>query len=164
MRRLIASLAAIGAVLLMALPAQASGAGAMSFTQTFHNATMTIPSANPCSGAPGSLTITFNGVAHVTFLTSGVGAGTGWATFTATGDFAFTPTDTSHPSFTGQFTAWDGQNSNLRNFAATAILRVNGTGSDGSSLMFHDVAHITILNPLSSSPTIVVNFEKPTCG
>lgn len=164
MKRLIASLAAFGAVLLMALPAQASGAGAMSFTQAFHNATASFPSANPCTGATGTLTITYNGVMHITFLTSGVGAGTGWATFTATGDFAFTPSDPTQPSFTGQFTNWDGQSFNLQNFAATGILRVKGTGSDGSSLQFHDVMHITILNPLSSSPTTVVSFDKPTCG
>jgi hypothetical protein len=164
MKGLTASLAAVGAVFLMALPAQANGAGAVSITQTFHNATLTVGSANPCSGALGSLTLTYNGVAHVTFLTSGVGAGTGWATFTATGDFAFTPSDPTQPSFTGQFTAWDGESFNLTNFAATGILHVNGTGSDGSSLSFHDVMHVTVLNPLSSSPTVVVSFDKPTCG
>jgi hypothetical protein len=164
MRRLITGVAALGAVLLMAIPAQASGAGAVSVTQTFHNATVSMSSPNPCTGAAGTITLTYNGVNHVTFLTSGVGAGTGWGTFTATGDFAFTPTDPSQPSFTGKFTAWDGFSFNLNNFAATSILVVHGTGSDGSSLTFHDVMHTTVLNPLSNSPTIVVNFDKPTCG
>jgi hypothetical protein len=163
MKRLIASVAAIGAVFLMALPVQASGAGAVSLTQTFHNATQTMPSANPCSGALGSLTITYNGIMHMTILTSGIGTGTAWGTFTATGDFAFTPTDPTQPSFTGQFTVWDGFSFNLNNAAATSILVVHGIGSDGSSLTFHDVMHITVLNPLTS-PTVVVSFDKPTCG
>jgi len=163
MKRLIASVAALGAVFLMALPVQASGAGAVSQTQTFQNATTSFSSTNPCSGAGGTLSLTYNGVMHVTFLTSGVGAGTGWGTFTATGDFAFAPTDPSQPSFTGNFTTWDGFSFNLNNFAATSILVAHGTGSDGSSLKFHDVIHMTVLNPLTS-PTVVVSFDKPTCG
>jgi len=162
MKRLISSFTVLGVVLLMAAPAQASGAGAVSMTQTFHNATQTFappdPNAvNPCTGVPGTITITFNGVAHVTFLTSGVGAGTGWATFTATGTFTFAGAD--GVNFTGRFTAWDGQNFNLQNFAATSILVIHGTGSDGSALTFHDVAHISV-----SASGITLSFDKPTCG
>jgi hypothetical protein len=162
MKRLVSSFAAIGAMVLMAVPVQASGAGAISVTQTFHNATQTFvpPDPNavqPCTGVLGTLTITYNGVAHSTFLTSGVGAGTGWATFTATGTFTFAGAD--GVNFTGRFTAWDGQNFNLQNFAATSILRVKGTGSDGSSLTFHDVAHISV-----SASGITLSFDKPTCG
>ena len=162
MKRLIASLAALGALFLMALPAQASGAGAVSVTQTFHDATQTFvppdPTAvQPCTGVPGTLTITYNGVAHFTVLTSGVGAGTGWATFTATGTFNFVGSD--GVNFSGRFTTWDGQNFNLQNFAATSILHINGTGSDGSSLTFHDVTHMSV-----SASGIMLSFDKPTCG
>jgi hypothetical protein len=162
MKRLISSFAAVGAVLLMAIPAQGSGAGAVSVTQTFHNATQTFvpPDPNavqPCTGVPGTLTITYNGVAHSTFLTSGVGAGTGWATFTATGTFTFVGSD--GVNFRGRFTAWDGENFNLQNFAATAILVVHGTGSDGSTLTFHDVAHMSV-----SASGVNLTFDKPTCG
>jgi hypothetical protein len=165
MKRLIASVAAFGAVLLMALPVQASGAGAVTFTQTFHNATQTFSppdpmAANPCTGVPGVLTITYNGVAHVTFLTSGVGAGTGWVTFTATGDFTFVQVD--GVTFTGHFTAWDGASFNLQNFAATGIFVVHGTGSDGSSLTVHAVMHMTVL--LGPPLSLVVSFNKFTCG
>lgn len=162
MKRLFATMAASAALLLTAMPAQADGAGSVSMTQTFHDATATFPSANPCTGAAGSLTITYNGVAHVNFLTSGVGAGTGWVTFTATGEFVFTPTDPSQPSFTGDFTVWDGASFNLQNFAATNILVVHGTGSDGSTLTFHDVMHITVL--AGPPPSVVVSFDKPSCG
>ena len=161
MKRLIAGVAALGAVVVMALPAQASGAGAVSVTQTFHNATQTFvpPDPNavqPCTGVPGTLTITYNGVAHSTFLTSGVGAGTGWFTFTATGTFTFIGSD--GVNFTGHFTNWDGQNVNLHNSAGTGILVVHGTGSDGSSLTFHDVFHMSV-----SASGITLFFDKPSC-
>lgn len=162
MKRLISSFAALGVVLLMAVPAQASGAGAVSITQTFHNATQTFvppdPQAvNPCTGVLGTLTITYNGVAHFTFLTSGVGAGTGWGTFTATGTFTFAGVD--GVSFTGHFTAWDGQNFNLKNSTTTGTFVIHGTGSDGSSLTFHDVFHMTV-----SASGITLAFDKPSCG
>lgn len=162
MKRLIATLAALGSVFLMALPAQAQGAGAISVTQTFHNAVQTFvpPDQNavqPCTGVPGTLTITFNGVAHSTVLTSGAGAGTGWFTFTATGTFIFVGSD--GVNFSGRFTAWDGANVNLKNFAATAIIVIHGTGTDGSSLTFHDVAHFSV-----SASGMTLSFEKPTCG
>ena len=136
-----------------------SGAGAVTFTQNFHDATTSFPNTNPCTGVPGILTITYNGVAHGTVLTSGVGAGTGWFTFTATGSFIFTPTDPSQPTFTGKFTVWDGQSININNFAATSILVVHGTGSDGSSLTFHSVMHFSV-----SASGVVISFDKPTCG
>jgi hypothetical protein len=162
MKRLVSSFAALGAVVLMALPAQASGAGAVSVTQTFHNATQTfVPpdpvAVQPCTGVPGTLTLTYNGVAHATFLTSGVGAGTGWFTFTATGTFNFV--GSNGVNFSGRFTTWDGENFNLHNFATTAILVVHGTGSDGSSLRFHDVAHMSV-----SASGVTLSFDKPTCG
>lgn len=165
MRRLIPGLVALGVVFLMALPAQASGSGAMTFTQTFHNVTQTFSppdpmATNPCTGVPGVLTLTFNGVAHVTFLTSGVGAGTGWVTFTNTGDFTFAGQD--GVTFTGHFTVWDGASFNLKNLATTGILVIHGTGSDGSSLTLHSVMHMTVL--LGPPPTLVVSFNKFTCG
>lgn len=162
MKRLIASLATLGAVILVASPAQASGAGAISFTQTFHNATQTfVPPApqafNPCTGAPGSLTITYNGVFHGTVLSNG----TGWFTFTATGDAAFVQSNPA-VTYSGHFTAWDGQSFNLQNFAATSILVGHLTGSDGSSLDFHDVMHVTVL--AGNPPSVIIAFDKLTCG
>jgi len=164
-RRLLVLLCAIAFSLVCAAPVSANGAGAVTSTQTFHNATMSFPpgppnGVNPCTGALGTLTLTFNGVMHFTVLTSGVGAGTGWATFTATGGFTFQQLD--GVTFTGKFTAWDGENFNLNNFAATGILVGRGTGSDGSTLNFHDVMHITLLgNPPTNA---VVAFDKLTCG
>jgi len=172
MKRLFALAVSIVAALVLALPATASGAGAVSFTQTFtpqhpglNVAAPPDPTAvNPCSGAPATVTVMYLGVFHVTVLTSGVGANTGWATFTGTGSFTLVPLDPAQPSFAGKFTAWDGDNVNLTNFTSTSILVANGTGSDGSTLRFHDVAHITILNPTSPNPTVVVTFDKLSCG
>ena len=164
MRKLLALLATIATCVALSLPASADGAGTVTMTQTFHNATVSFPAANPCSGAAGTVTTTFNGVVHLTFLTAGIGAGTGWGTFTNTGDFILVPIDPSQPTFTGHFTVWDGFSFNLQNFAATGILVIHGTGSDGSTLTFHDVMHVTVLDPTSSTPTIVVSFDKPTCG
>jgi hypothetical protein len=153
------------AVLLLALiastPAAAAGAGAMSFTQVFHNATQSFPVVNPCTGVPGTVDLTYDGAFHVTILTAGVGAGTGWATFTGTG--SLTLTQTNGVVYTGHFTAWDGQNFNLSNFAATSILVIHATGSDGTSLSFHDVVHMTV-NFSSTGPVVVVSFDKPSCG
>ncbi len=162
MRRLLALVASVAAFAILALPASASGAGAMSFTQPFHNATQSFPAANPCTGVPATVDLTFDGAFHITVLTSGVGAGTGWATFTGTGDFVLT--QINGITFTGNFTTWDGANFNLTNFAATAILVIHGTGSDGSTLDFHDVSHMTVVGTDTSSPTVVVTFDKPTCG
>jgi hypothetical protein len=157
--RALACLAVAGLLLFPASSAFAAGAGAVSVTQTFHNATQSFPTPNPCTGDPGLVTLTYNGVAHATFLTSGVGAGTGWETFTATGDFVFTPFDPTKPTFTGHFMAWDGENFNLKNFAATSTFVLHGTGSDGSTLTFHDVAHFSV-----SASGITLSFDKPTCG
>jgi hypothetical protein len=162
MKRLLALVATVAAFTILALPASASGAGAMSFTQTVQNGTASFPVANPCTGVLGTVDITFNAVFHITVLTSGVGAGTGWATFTQTGDFVLTQID--GVTITGHFTGWDGENLNLTNFAATGIFVIHGTGSDGTTVDFHDVFHITVVGTNTSSPTVVVTFEKPTCG
>ena len=164
MRRAISSFAAIGAVVLMALPAHANGAGALTLTQPFHNATMTLTnSPNPCTGVPGDGTLTFNGVVHMTVLTSGVGAGTGWFTFTATGDLNIVQVD--GVTFTGHFTMWDGASGNLNNFTGTSTFNIHATGSDGSTVVFHAISHITVLLT-SPTPTVVVQFMtmRATCN
>lgn len=157
-----ASLAAMAlfALTIATAPASAAaGAGAVSFTQNFHNATEVDSDVNPCTGASGTVTLTYNGVFHVTVLTSGQGAGTAWATGTLTGDFSFVPDDASQPSFTGHFTTWFGDNNNLRNGTETATFSLHGTGSDGSSLRFHDVAHMSV-----SATGVTISFDKASCG
>jgi hypothetical protein len=134
----------------------AAGAGAVTFTQTDHNLTTVQASSNPCTGAPGTLTTTVNDVFHGTMLANG----TDWFTGTITGTFTFVPTDTTQPSYTGHFTDWFNQNANLQNGNLTFTTTIHGTGSDGSSLTFHEVGHIT----MSASGQITVAFDKATCG
>ena len=141
---------------LVAVPvASPAGAGAVSFTQNWHNVTETSTDVNPCTGAPGTLTLTYNAVFHLTTLENG----TYWATFTQTGAFSFVPFDSSQPSYTGHFTVWDGDNWNNRNTTETVTFMVRGTGSDGSTLRFHEVEHIS-----SSASGATLSFDKPRCG
>jgi hypothetical protein len=154
-----ASVAVMAVLVFTIATASGAGAGAETFTQTFHNATDSFPSPNPCTGVSGMVSITYNGVFHVTALTSGQGAGTSWATGTQTGDFVFTPDDVSQPSFTGHFTTWFGDNNNLHNGVEHSTFSLHGTGSDGSTLQFHDIAHLSV-----SATGVTLSFDKPTCG
>jgi hypothetical protein len=153
------SLGLLAATLLVS-PIQASGAGAVSVTQTFHNATESFPTNAPCASETGIVTITYNGVAHGTVLTSGVGAGTGWFTFTATGTFSFAPLAGGNVTYSGRFTTWDGENINLQNYTATFTQIIHGTGSDGSTVNFHEVAHVTV----APSGNVTITFDRPTCS
>jgi len=145
-------------VLLLTSSALAAGAGAVTVTQTFHRATTSFPGVNFCNGDTGTVELTYNGVAHATFLTSGNVAGTGHMTFTSTGDFVFTPDDPASVTYTGHVTTWDGENVNLQAYAATATFTAHATSSDGSTLTFHNVAHFSV-----SASGITISFEKPSC-
>lgn len=137
----------------------ADGAGAVSYTQTFHNATDSFPATKPCTGDPATISMTYNGVFHVTQLTSGIGAGTLWATGTEAGTVEITPDDSSLPTYTGHIAAWFGDNNNLQNGVETSTLEVHATGSDGSTLSFHDVEHLSV-----NATGVTVSFDKPVCG
>lgn len=134
----------------------AASPGTASFTQTFHNQTNTTGNYNPCTGAFGTLTLTYNGVFHITYFTN---SDEYWATGTETGTFSFAPEDTSQPNYVGRFTAWFGDNSNRQNGTSTSTLSLKGTGSDGSTLTFHEVQHMSV-----SATGITNSFDKPTCG
>lgn len=154
-----ATLATMALLLLTMATASANGAGAVSFTQNFHNVTESSTNVNPCTQVPGTVTLTYNGVFHVTTLTSGQGAGTSWATGTLAGDFTFAPFDASQPTYTGHFATWFGDNNNLNNGTETSTFNLHGTGSDGSTIQFHDVAHLSV-----SATGVTVSFDKASCG
>ena len=103
--------------------------------------------------------MTYNGVFHVTQLTSGIGAGTLWATGTEAGSVVITPDDPSLLIYSGHIAAWFGDNNNLRNGAETSTLEIHATGSDGSTLSFHNVEHLSV-----SATGVTVSFDKPICG
>ena len=150
-------LAVVSLLLITAATAFASG-NVITFTQHFHNATFSFsgPGANPCTGASGTVTLTFNGVAHVTLNTA---TGTGHITETQAGDFVIVPDDSTQPTFTGHFAEWDGANFNIQNFAATATLNGHGTGSDGSTITFHMLEHFSV-----SATGVILSFDQMHCG
>jgi hypothetical protein len=145
--------------LLSATGAAAAGAGAVSFTQHFHNEVLfSDHDVNPCTGAPGTVTGTAtNGVAHMTTLANG----TFWATFTAEGTITFVPDNPADASASGHFAAWDGENGNLRNGTETSTFNAVLSGSDGSRVSVHEVAHMS-----TSASGGSITFDKPhmTCG
>jgi hypothetical protein len=124
--------------------AAAAGAGTVTYTQTFKDLAETFPFSNPCTGAPGTATVTINSVMHVTFVTSGQGAGDFHAIGSQTGDGVLTPTDPALPTYTGRFTSHFDDNNNLRNGAAATTLSIHAIGSDGSTLDFHMVEHFSV--------------------
>jgi hypothetical protein len=75
-----------------------------------------------------------------------------------------------HPTdYAGRFTETFGDNSNRNNQLATSTFRVRGTGTDGSTVRFHTVAHTTAdaIDASTDPPTVAgvkVNFDRLRCG
>lgn len=153
--RIVAIVAVMGTLLFSATIAFAGGNGATSFTQTFHNATDTFVDVIPCLGVPGTITLTYNGVFHVTVNK----AGDLWATGTETGSLIAVPLDTSLPTYTGHFTAWFGTSDNNQNSVDHSTFSIRATGSDGSTITFHDTAHMS-----TNANGVILSFDKPSCG
>jgi hypothetical protein len=147
------------AVLVAAPTASAAGAGAVGFTQVFHNQVDTFNDVVPCTNTPATITTTSNGALHVTSLTSGIGAGTFWFTITQTGSVTIVPDDPTKPTYTGHFTFWDGDNGNLKNGTETFILEVRLFGSDGTVINGHLLEHATI-----SATGATLEFSKAVCN
>jgi hypothetical protein len=129
------------------------------FTQNVHGQVQTFPTNVPCvdpmTGPPtGILTITFNGVFHVTVN----GAGDVWVTSTSAGDFSFAPFPPRTVSYTGHFTTWFGASLNRNNGVFHDTFNVHGTGSDGSTLSAHFITHFSMS---ASGMTLV--FDKFVC-
>ena len=77
-----------------------------------------------------------------------------------TGTFVAVPLDPSNPTFTGHFTTWFGESDNKQNYVDHSTFSVHGTGSDGSSIQFHDTTHFST----NANGVVVVSFDKPVCG
>lgn len=135
--------------------ALADPGGAQTLTLVFHDVTPTEPSVNPCSGAPGTASLSYSSVFHITVNKNGT-----QSTGTMTGDTLFAPDDPAQPTYAGHFTATFGDESNRQNGVAHATFAVHATGSDGSTLTFHENAQAT----LSANGTITVAFDKMRCG
>jgi hypothetical protein len=83
-----------------------------------------------------------------------------WATFTETGKVALT--DANGVSYSGHFTVWGNFNLNERNTNNTFTLTVRAAGSDGSSIVAHEVQHFA----LNANGVVTVDFDTMslTCG
>jgi hypothetical protein len=148
------ALVACLAGLVVAMMAPAAFAKANTFTETVHGFTETFPDVNPCTGDPGQLTVTYNGVFHITDDPNGGFHVTG----TNTGTFTFVPDDPSLPSYTGRFTVWFGGNVTSNSDGFWVTFRVKGTGSDGSELVFNAVEQIHF-----SNGEVHVEFSMENC-
>src|SRR5207247_2441942 len=93
----------VGVGLLVALIAPAAFAAG---GETVHFAgSLTQAGTNPCTGSPGTFSVTFNGVSH----TSVSADGTLHHTATVTGEAALTPDDASQPTDPRELTASRGR-------------------------------------------------------
>jgi hypothetical protein len=139
-RTLLGWSAALGLVIALGAPA---GAFASASVETVHFAGSFMQAGvNPCTGAPGTYDVTFEGVSHTSIAADG-----GFHhTATVTGETVFTPADPSQPNYTGKFTAWDGQNGTAGStITSTATFHDLLRGSDGSSIRDRGVFHVTVL-------------------
>jgi hypothetical protein len=139
LRRLIPLIAATGLLVFTAAPASAA---ASSTTETVHGVTESFPEVNPCTGDPGIVTVTYNGVFHTSIDATGGTHLTG----TLTGTFEFAPTDATQPSFTGRFTNWFGGNIGANGQGFWSTFSLTGRGSDGSVIHFNGVMQFHFSN------------------
>jgi hypothetical protein len=129
-QRLIPLIAAIGLLLLVAAPASAA---AITTTQTVKDFTESFSEVNPCTGDPGTVTVTYNGVFHTTIDPTGGFHVTG----TIAGTFEFVPDDATQPTYTGRVTNWFGGNIGANGEGFWSTFSVTGFGSDGSVIHFN---------------------------
>jgi hypothetical protein len=154
----VASLSAAALIIGPSVAASAAGGShTRSLTQTFHGIQV-FSNVNPCTGDLLDGTESSNMIAHETFFPAGDEL---WATFTEEDNFSAADASTG-VTYTGHDTDWDNFNVNQQNENATFTFSAHATGSDGSTISAHEVAHITLL----PGGTISVLFDKPslTCG
>jgi hypothetical protein len=112
---------------------------------------------NPCSGAPGTLTIVLSGVLHTTDL----GDSTVQMTVTTTGTVTFVPDDPSQASFTGHLAGSSSEIVNASNATTTTAENVVVHGSDGSLGKQHLLSHLTV--NANGTVTSSIDIMEFTC-
>jgi hypothetical protein len=149
--------------------AHAAGPPVQNITQHFDNQQETFNDVDPCTGQPAQITLTYNGVAHITIQPDGKGH----FTETEVGTFSFDYLDANgNPDndvdASGRFTEWDGgngyfdQNGNpIGQTEVTFTLNGQGTYTDsGASFSFHNNGHA--MTDKLGNPK--VEFFKAHCG
>lgn len=128
-------------------------------SQTVHAApsTNSFPGANPCTGAPGTITLNDN---HSVFHVNVNGASDYWVTGTDGGTASFAAQPPA-PSGSGTWTSWFGGRQNNRSAGFASTMHVGIRLSDGTTVTMHDVMHATM-----TATGAVMSFNKPTltCG
>ena len=141
------------AALLLVLSA-VNGLATETVTEHQKRTTETFTDEFPCLGGEAVITITYNGVFHITENKNGQ-----HVTGTTTGKFVADPVAEGVPNYTGRFTQWFGENLNKRTQNGTFTFSVTGRAVDGSGrVRFHVVAHIT-----TNRNGTIVEFEKASC-
>jgi hypothetical protein len=149
--------------LAMALPVAADSTHTVTTTTHFHGV-QPFTIGDPCSTNPSESfagTATTNLVTHETYFLPVTPTSEFW--FTATEEDSFTVTDTvTGVVYTGHDTQWFGLNVNQQNSTGSHTFNARGTGSDGSTITYHENAHFTLL----PDGTMSVTFDKIslTCG
>jgi hypothetical protein len=138
---------------LAAAPALGAAGGTghtVTMTEHQHGTFTDDGASNPCTGAPDVATFVGNSVDHVTFFPAGDEV---WATFTETGKVTVT---WDGVTYTGHATAWGNFNMNEQNSNSTFTLTVRVSAADGSSVVGHEVSHLT----LNANGVITVEFDS----
>jgi hypothetical protein len=161
-RRLCVAVITAAAMLVFAGVAEAAPHTTVTETQLTHGS-FTEPEfdANPCTGAAITSFNAFGTVLdHITYFIEDGQITEVWATFTETGKVSVT--DANGVTYSGHFTVWGGFNLNERNTNDTFTLTVRLTGSDGSSIVAHEVQHFAV----NANGDVTVDFDTMslTCG
>jgi hypothetical protein len=149
------SLAFVTVLALLIFPASSAFAASDS-TLTQHG-TYTFENVAPCGAQAGSaynVTANFTNVTH--FSTDPNGGE--HLTFTETARFVAQPVSGIGTTYSGHYTFRDGGNTTQQTFNGTTTFIVIGTGEDGSTIRFTEVAHISV-----SATGVTVQFDRPVC-
>ena len=127
-------------------------------TMVVKNQIVSMPSLNPCSFVPGTLTFDYtNSIFHINVN----GASDVWVTQTQTGSVSFVPTNGAQPSYSGHLTVWFGASLNKSNFVFHDTFNATLTGTDGSTITFHMVDHVSVS---ATGMANVFSIGGFTCG
>jgi hypothetical protein len=182
----IATLAAVGVLMLAAQGASAAQVPPQNFTcgdpslpltpcnQTAHFSD-TVQVGTPFASAPSCPAFVTTDFALISGTGSGVehsivnNALDGWFTSTFTGtatitaylDAGLTQPDPNVLPFTGKLTEWFGGSFNKNNFVFHSTFHFDGTAANGTTFRILDVSHT---NTTASNPFVPHSFEITSCG
>ena len=157
--RLVVAVAIVGLLWLAGPAALAARAGATTFTQHLEDAVIqSVHEVNPCSGSPGTFTLT---AAHGVFSYTTTASGTS-GTFSAEGTGTFVPDAADQPGGSGHFAISDTFTSQLQTGTHTNTFSAQLRLSDGSTVVFHNTVHMTF----NADGTGGVSFDRAVlhCG